>query len=74
MAAQAKNQRLQNDLDISQAQVAELRSQLETEHAERERIGAQLSELKKNSAPAATVSKKLKPDATTILSQLARQT
>jgi DNA repair exonuclease SbcCD ATPase subunit len=35
-AAQAKNQRLQNDLGNSQAQVAELRSQLAAERAERE--------------------------------------
>ena len=34
--AQAKNQRLQNDLGNSQAQVAELRSQLAAERAERE--------------------------------------
>ena len=70
MAAQAKNQRLQNDLDISQAQVAELRSQLETERADREEIEAELSELKQDFAPAATVPKKLTPDAATILSQL----
>jgi chromosome segregation ATPase len=36
--AQAKNQRLQNDLGNLQAQVAELRSQLETERASREKI------------------------------------
>jgi DNA repair exonuclease SbcCD ATPase subunit len=35
-AAQAKNQRLQNDLGNSQAQVAELREQLAAERAERE--------------------------------------
>jgi hypothetical protein len=45
----------------------------ETERADREEIEAGLSELKKNSSPAATVSKKLTPDAATILSQLARQ-
>jgi hypothetical protein len=44
--AQAKNQRLQNDLGISQAQVAELRSQLETERADREEIEAELSPAK----------------------------
>jgi chromosome segregation ATPase len=69
-AAQAKNQRLHNDLNSLQAQVAELRSQLETERADREEIEAELSELKQNSAPAATVSQKLTPDAATILSQL----
>ena len=47
----------------------ELRSQLETERASREEIEAELSELKQNSVPAATLSEK-KPDAATILSQL----
>jgi uncharacterized coiled-coil DUF342 family protein len=51
-------------------EVQELRSQLETERADREEIEAQLSELKQNSAPAATLSEKLTPDAATILSQL----
>jgi peptidoglycan hydrolase CwlO-like protein len=69
-AAQAKNQRLQNDLNNLQAQVAELRSQLETERADREEVEAELLKLKQNSAPAATVSEKLTPDAATILSQL----
>jgi hypothetical protein len=50
--------------------VQELRSQLETERASREEIEAELCELKQNSAPAATVSEKLAPDAATILSQL----
>ena len=48
----------------------ELRSQLETEHADREEIEAALSELKQNSVPAAKLSEKLTPDAATILSQL----
>jgi chromosome segregation ATPase len=48
----------------------ELLSQLETEHADREEIEAELSALKQNSAPAATLSEKLTPDAATILSQL----
>ena len=48
----------------------ELRSQLETERADREEIEAELSELKQNPAPAATLSGKLTPDAATILSQL----
>ena len=52
----------------------EVRSQLETEGADRKQIEAQLSELKKNSAPAATLLEKSTPDATTILSQLVRQT
>jgi predicted outer membrane protein len=51
-------------------QVQDLRSQLETECASREEIEAELSELKQNSAPAATLPKKLTPDAATILSQL----
>jgi hypothetical protein len=50
--------------------VQELRSQLETEHADREEIEAKLSKLKQSFAPAATVSEKLTPDAATILSQL----
>ena len=50
-----------------------LRSQLETERADREETEAKLFELKQNSAPAATVSEKLAPDVATILSQLARQ-
>jgi len=51
-------------------EVQELRSQLETERASREEIEAELSELKQNSAPAATLSEKLTSDAATILSQL----
>ncbi len=50
-----------------------LRSQLKTERADGERIGAELSEVKQNFAYAADHSQKLTPDATTILSQLARQ-
>jgi chromosome segregation ATPase len=51
-------------------EIGELRSQLETERADREEIEAELSELKQNSAPAATLSEKLTPDAATVLSQL----
>ena len=47
-----------------------MRSQLETERADREKTEAELFELKQNSAPAATLSEKLTPDAATILSQL----
>jgi chromosome segregation ATPase len=68
--AQAKNQRLQNELGNLQARVTELRSQLETERADRQKIEAELSKLKQNSAPAAAHSQKLTPDAATILSQL----
>jgi chromosome segregation ATPase len=68
--AQAKNQRLHNDLNSLQAQVAELRSQVETERASRSEIEAELSKLKQNSASTTTLSKKLTPDAAKILSQL----
>jgi hypothetical protein len=51
-------------------ELVELRSQLETERASREETEVELFELKQNSAPATTVSKKLTPDAITILSQL----
>jgi cell division protein FtsB len=51
-------------------EVQELRSQFETEPADREQIEAELSELKKNSVPTATLFEKLTPDAATILSQL----
>jgi hypothetical protein len=50
--------------------LVERQSQLETERADREEIDAELSELKQNSVPAATLSEKLTPDAATILSQL----
>jgi uncharacterized protein (DUF3084 family) len=48
----------------------EVRSQLETKRADREKIEAELSELKKNFAPVATLSEKLTPDAPMILGQL----
>ena len=51
-------------------ELKELQSQLETERADREEIEAEFSELKQNSALAATLPKKLTPDAATILSQL----
>jgi DNA repair exonuclease SbcCD ATPase subunit len=51
-------------------EVQELRSPLETGRADQEEIEAEVSELKQNSAPAATLSEKLTPDAATILSQL----
>jgi hypothetical protein len=50
--------------------VQELRSQLETERADHEEIEVELSELKQNSAPTATLFEKLTPDAATVLSQL----
>jgi hypothetical protein len=67
---QTKKQRLQNDLGNSQSEVIELRSQLQTERADRQEIEAELSELKQNSAPAATLSGKLTPDTATVLSKL----
>ncbi len=51
-------------------EVQELRSQLETERADREEIEAELSELKQNFAPVTTLFEKLTPDAATVLSQL----
>jgi ABC-type transporter Mla subunit MlaD len=73
----AENQRLQTELGNSESEkeslkqeVQELRSQLETERADRSEIEGELSELKQISAPAATLSEKLTPDAATILSQL----
>jgi len=74
-AARAENQLLQLgnfsvELENLNHELASLRSQLEAERADREEIEAELSELKQNSAPAATLSEKLAPDAATILSQL----
>ena len=73
----AESQRLHTELGNSESEkeslkqeVQELRSQLETERADREEIEAELSKLKQNSAPAATLSEKLRPDAATVLSQL----
>jgi hypothetical protein len=40
------------------------------ERVDREKIGAEQSSLRENSAPAATLSEKLAPDVATILSQL----
>jgi len=69
-AAQAKNQRLKNDLGNSQAEIIELRAQLEAERADRKQIEVELFQLKQNFAPAATLLEKSTPDAATILSQL----
>ena len=73
----AENQRLHIELGNSESEkesfkqeLLEVRSQLETEHADREEIEAELGEKKQNSAPTATLSEKLTPDAATILSQL----
>jgi ABC-type transporter Mla subunit MlaD len=48
----------------------ELPSQIKTERADRKEIEAEISKLKQNFAPVATLSEKLTPDAATILSQL----
>jgi chromosome segregation ATPase len=58
-AAQAKNQRLQNDLGNSQAEVIELRSQLEKERASQEEVEAELADL-------AQLKKQVKEDATEV--------
>jgi chromosome segregation ATPase len=65
VATQAKNQRLQNDLNSLQTQVAELRSQLQKESASREEIETKLSDLKQKSATASEL-----PEATDLLNQL----
>jgi hypothetical protein len=74
-AVRAENQLLQLgnssvEFEAFNQELASVRQQLETERAERKEIEAKLSELKQNSAPAATLSEKLTPDAATILSQL----
>jgi len=63
-----ENQRLHIELGNSESEkeffrqeVYELRSQLETERADREEIQAELSELKQDSVPAATLPKKSQP-------------
>jgi chromosome segregation ATPase len=63
--AQAKNQRLHNDLNSLQAQVAELRLQLQKERAPREEIETKLSNLKQKSATASEL-----PEAADLLNQL----
>jgi chromosome segregation ATPase len=64
-AAQAKNQRLKNDLDSSQAQVAELRLQLQKEPASREEIETKLYNLKQKSVIASEL-----PEAADLLNQV----
>jgi paraquat-inducible protein B len=65
--AKAKNQRLQNDLNNSQAQVAELRDQLPKEPASREEeeIETKISDLKQKSATTSEL-----PEAADLLNQL----
>jgi hypothetical protein len=76
-AVRTENKRLHIELGNSEREkeffrqeVQELRSQLETERANHKQIEGELSELKQNSAPAATLSEKSAPDSATILSQL----
>jgi murein L,D-transpeptidase YcbB/YkuD len=74
-AVRAENQLLQLgnsrvEVENLNQELASLRTQLETERADRSEIEVELSEKKKNSAYAATLSDKLAPDAATILSQL----
>jgi predicted nucleic acid-binding Zn-ribbon protein len=77
----AENEKLRADYDALlessthvanklRQEVQELRSQFETERADREEIEAEFSKQKQISAPAATLSEKLTSDATPILSQL----
>ena len=61
---------LQEELEDKELVCVQLQSQLDIERSDREKIEAELSELKQNSAPTATLSEKLTPDAATILSQL----
>jgi len=73
--ARAENQLLQLgnssvEAETLNQELTSLRSQLAAERADREEIEAELSELKQNFAPAATLEEKLTPDAGTILSQL----
>ena len=74
---QAENQRLQAELGNLEArneelnqELAQVRSQLEAERADRQEIEAELSELKQNFAPAATLSENLTPDAAMVLNQV----
>ena len=74
-AVRAENELLQLgnssvELENLNQELASLHEQLETERADREKIEAELSDLKKNSAPTATLSEKSTADAATILSQL----
>jgi len=74
-AVRAENQLLQlgnSEIDVEtlNQELTAVRSQLEIERADREKIAAELSKLKQNSAPIATLSEKLTPDVATILSQL----
>jgi DNA repair exonuclease SbcCD ATPase subunit len=73
-AARAENQLLQLgnssvEAETLNQELASLREQLEAERASRQKIEAELSELKQNFAPAARLEEKLAPDAATILSQ-----
>jgi len=68
---EANYDELEDKYELAKRELAELRSQLEAERADREEIQAQLSELKQNSAPAApTFPDKTLLDAAKLLSQL----
>jgi chromosome segregation ATPase len=69
-AVQAKKQRLQNDLGNSQAQVAELRSQLEQERASQEEIEAKFSDLEQKSLEQKSATASELPEAADLLNQL----
>jgi uncharacterized protein (DUF3084 family) len=73
----AENQRLHIELgnfasekESLKQELVEVRSQLETERADQEKIEAELSELERNFAPVPTLSEKSTRDAATIFSQL----
>jgi DNA repair exonuclease SbcCD ATPase subunit len=73
-AARAENQLLQLgnssvEAETLNQELASLREQLEAERASRQKIEAELSELKQNFAYAARLEEKLAPDVATILSQ-----
>jgi len=61
---------VQEELEDKELVCVQLQSQLEKEHADREEIERELSELKQNSFQATTLSEKLTPDAATMLSKL----
>ena len=74
-AVRAENQLLQlgkSEIEVEtlNQELTSLRSQLAAERADREKIEAELSKLKQNSASVVAHSQKLTPDAATILSHL----
>lgn len=67
---QSNHDELEDRHEAVKRELQKVRSQIATERADREEVEAQLSALAQNSAPAATLSEKLTPDAATILSKL----